>query len=760
MVRFIARIVLVTLVSGSVAFAADKQFVLEVFMNGRDTGRVIAVRQRGPKLFASGHDLLSHGLMVSDLPTDHSKDRLIDLDDIHGMSYRLDMRSQALYLKAGRGVIASTQLSATNADVAKQVSPAAPGIVVNYDLVSTNGAGMHSNGGTLDMRAFDRFGVLSSGLQAVNSSNHGWSTSRLDTTYTYSNPGGMYRYRFGDVVTGGLAWSQPVRLGGIQFATDFSLRPDLVTYPVPSFGGTAAVPTTVSVLINGVQQMSKPIPAGPFDISQLPVTTGSGNVSVVMTDALGRQIVQTLPFYASPSLLKPGLGSLSAEVGSVRLDYASANDHYGSAAGELSYRRGITPWLTVEGHGEGSADVAMGGVGASLSVGDFGVVSVSAAGATAAQVGAGEQYMIGFEHINHVFSFSASTQRATDDFRDIATVNGDIPQRRLDRASLGFGLSRWGSLGVTYAGVKTNEQNVKLLSVSYSAHLIGSVSGYLTAFREMADGAGTGVFFSLTMPFGQRGSINAGTSIQGGQAVAELQASQSANTVGDAGWNVAVQGTGDARQQHVFGNVDYRSAHGLVGVGVDRMGRNTSAQVSAQGAVVLSDGSIFTANTVQDAFAVVETEPGVTVYNENRFVGKTGSNGRVLIPDLRSYQPNHVSIDPRDIPADADIEQAQHEIVPADRSSVTVRFPVHRSHGAVVRLVRSNGTPLVLGSTVLSEQGARLGTVGYEGKVYLENLESRNRVRVTGRDGFRCAASFEYKAARGDLPNIGPVTCK
>jgi len=47
-----------------------------------------------------------------------------------------------------------------------------------------------------------------------------------------------------------------VRLGGAQIATDFSLRPDLVTFPVPIVAGSVAVPSNVDVLVNNVRVLS------------------------------------------------------------------------------------------------------------------------------------------------------------------------------------------------------------------------------------------------------------------------------------------------------------------------------------------------------------------------------------------------------------------------------------------------------------------------------------------------------------------------
>src|ERR1700677_1519980 len=96
---------------------------------------------------------------------------------------------------------------------------------------------------------------------------------------------------------------------GAQIDSDFTLRPDLITFPLPTISGSAAVPSTVSVLANGNTLFSRQIAAGPFEIPELPVVTGANNVSLTVTNALGRQVTIDLPFYASSTLLAAGLQS-------------------------------------------------------------------------------------------------------------------------------------------------------------------------------------------------------------------------------------------------------------------------------------------------------------------------------------------------------------------------------------------------------------------------------------------------------------------
>ena len=70
---------------------------------------------------------------------------------------------------------------------------------------------------------------------------------RLNTTWSYSDPERLITYRAGDFVSGGLPWTRPVFLGGMQVQRNFTLRPDLVTLPVPILSGHCGGPSTLEV---------------------------------------------------------------------------------------------------------------------------------------------------------------------------------------------------------------------------------------------------------------------------------------------------------------------------------------------------------------------------------------------------------------------------------------------------------------------------------------------------------------------------------
>ena len=129
---------------------------------------------------------------------------------------------------------------------------------------------------------------------------------RYDSTLLITNEEDATTWSAGDVISDALSWSTSVRMGGISYGRDFSLRPDLVTWPLPAFSGEAAVPTSVDLFINGYRSGSTRLQPGPFTLTNLPYINGAGDAVLVTTDALGRQVSTTLPFYVTAICLSRG----------------------------------------------------------------------------------------------------------------------------------------------------------------------------------------------------------------------------------------------------------------------------------------------------------------------------------------------------------------------------------------------------------------------------------------------------------------------
>jgi outer membrane usher protein len=782
---------------------ADRTLELNVIVNGQPIGEVGEFRDYHGVLSATRTELESLGFRLPRSDTAAPASAAITLASIPGLSFHLNERTQTIQVMATDEALKPTILQ-FGTTTSGENSPVQSGLGadLNYQVVGTLLSGQTLAESLFDGHAFSPWGVVSaSGIATAGAGSDLPPFVRLDTDYSSSDVTNMRSYLAGDLINGGLNWSRPVRLAGLQIASDFNVRPDLVTFPVPTIEGQVAVPSSVDVLVNGVQLLSQNVPSGPFQIDQLPVVTGAGDVSVVTRNSAGQQTTQTLPFYSSTLLLRPGLSSYSAEVGAVRLNYGLRSDDYQAPAASVTDRYGLSSWLTLEGHieasvgseemsGSSAGSDVMGGGGGAFTVGPFGVASVDAA---VSEFGGrhGALLAASFERLTPGLSFSGSIQVASRDFADIAAAYGQPVPTVLGRASIGLTLPHLGSLGVAFVeiqqpaaeAVSSNpyaatpgtgssfalspeslvpQSHVSLFSASYSrSFLDGHAFFYGTVFDDLSNTASAGAMLGLTFPFGSRASVQSAIGVGGNGSDETLQAMESANTVGDFGFQV-LQGAGGQTQDLI--GASFKSPWGMSDAAVDRVDGQTAYRGDFQGSLALADSSLFAGNTIADSFAVVDTDQtkGIEVLQENRPIGKTGASGLLLVPDLIGLNVNHLSIDPNDVPLDAEMETTTQWVRPKSHSGVVVHFPIHTSHGALLHLIGRKGVFIPVGSTghlVKPVHGEELA-IGYDGEAFVTGLGPQNRFLVTLPGGGHCVAAFRYKPRSGFLPDIGPVSCQ
>ncbi|QYE33620.1 fimbria/pilus outer membrane usher protein (plasmid) [Polymorphobacter sp. PAMC 29334] len=771
--------------------AAEQPLLLEVHVNGRPSAQIGEFILSDGRLSARRSELRELGMTFPDPQTPGQND-LVALSGLRGLAFRLDLPRQAIYLTVDDALLTPSVLHAGAEASRSGDVQSGTGLALDYDLTGSMAGGRASAAGRVDVRAFSPWGIGSSGfLIYANSDSNGsggvaaTSVIRLDTSYTFSDATTLHRIRVGDFISGGLSWTRPVRMAGVQFSIDYALRPDLVTFPLPSVSGSAAVPSTIDVLVNGTRLFSREIEAGPFTVPQLPVVTGAGTISTTLTNALGRQVSTTLPFYATSLLLAPGLQSASVQAGALRRNFGLRSDDYRRMAASFTYRRGLSDRLTIEASGEGTAKVAMGGGGAVLNIDNFAVVNAAAA-ASGSPAGVGSQVTIGIQRAGRKLNLSGSATVASARFRDLAADDGDASPRLQINANAGWTLGRFGAIGVAFVGIKRDAlsardvvgpvktafmqapvsmeslmflqpaQKAYVASASYSVQ-VKRISLFATGFRDFAGIGGSGALLGIAMPLGRRSSVSIDSSISNGSRMLQGQATQSAVAIGDWGYQVVAS---PASPQRAFGEIRYKAPFAALAAGADYSSKQTTFRLEAQGSVSMLDGSVFASNTIYDSFAVVDTSglAGVHVRNENRDVGTTDRHGRLLVPELRSFDLNHLSIEPNDVPLDSDLDTAGRLVRPQDRSGVVVRFPVKPSNAALLRMVAADGNPIPIGSTARLANGEAV-PVGYDGEAFLPGLSARNDVQVERADGGRCVVHFEYAPVVGQVPVIGPLRC-
>ncbi|MGA9671729.1 MAG: fimbria/pilus outer membrane usher protein [Terracidiphilus sp.] len=750
---------------------ANETLLLEVIVNGHSIGKIGEFVIRHGTLYARPQELRDLDFRVPN--TRASRGAFMALNDLPGISWKMDTASQQLLVSASDAALVPNVVQPAQGEVRESRRPieSGTGLTLNYDTVGTFNNGQSGGSGSFDLRNFSPWGIASSDwITYAGSALQSSGTKpivRLDSAYTFADVKSLRRYSVGDYIDNGLSWSRPVHMEGVQIRSDFTMRPDLITFPLPTVNGSAAVPSTVDVLVNGGLVTSSEVSPGPFEVPQLPVISGEGTITMTLTNTLGGQVTVTQPFYGASTLLAKGLQTFAGQAGLVRRNWGLLSNDYGKMAGAAYYRRGLSQTLTVEATTETTPGAFMGGGGAAATLWHRALVNFDVAG-SGGPAGAGELLSAGVQHQGRIFDLGGSASVANGNYRDIAEMNGSpIPRKQISLFT-GMTLRRYGSLGLAYAGVSQSPSPVQLPNASAvpaQSHVVTGnyslqvhrVSFFATEFRDLDMAGSNGLQVGLTIPLSRRSSVSIGGSSNG---TVQVQAQQSPIRIGDWGYQGYLSTGGDSTQ--TFGVAQYKSPVGLFSAGVDNSSGQTTVRLESQGALSLADRSLFPSNSIYDSFAIVDTAPlgRVHVYQENRDVGTTDKSGRLLVPDMRSFDVNHIGIEARDVPADADLALDKRIVRPQDRSGVVIRFPIQFSHGALLKLVDQTGLPIPVGSTVMLLGSSAPAPVGYDGEAYVEGLSAHNRIAVKLEDGKHCTATFNYKPIAGDIPTIGPLRCQ
>ncbi|MFM0013630.1 fimbria/pilus outer membrane usher protein [Paraburkholderia sediminicola] len=734
--------------------AAGRDLYLEVMLNGQRTSLIAHFRDVGGRLSATGKDLSEVGIATDKLGA--ADTAAIELDQIPGLRYEYDTSRQTIDLQVP-DAIRKPYTFDTRELAQTPNATASRGFLINYDAFAQTDTNAQFALWSQE-RYFDPAGVLSNtGIAYLYRDLHRYV--RYDTAWSTSNPATLSTTQFGDTISSSLDWSRSIRIGGFQWRSNFALRPDLVTFPVPALSGTAVVPSAVDLYINNVRQFSANVPSGPFIVNNVPGITGAGVATVITHDALGRTISTSLPLYVDTRMLAAGLSSYSFEAGFLRRAYGIDSFSYDPRpAVSATARRGMSDTLTLEGHAEATGGLVNAGAGALVRMGMAGVIN----GSLSASAGklTGTQLGLGYQLIEPHFSIDAQTLRAYGNYGDLAARDGTPVPTATDRVTLALPFFSRQTVSVSYIGYRfPGIPASRIGSLSYTLNFGNLASLTLSTYKDFLQHNAQGVFLTASFGLGNNTAINASVGRQNGQSTYNLNAQRPPDYAGGWGWGVQAGGSGSVPYRQA--QAQYLGNYGEVTALAQDVDRHANASLDVTGAIVLMDHSIQPARRIDDGFALVSTDgvAGVPVLHENRVIGTTDRNGHLLIPDLNAYQHNQVAIDSMNLPADARIATTSMDLVPKSLTGVLANFRLTRYSAASVILRGADGKLLPPGTRVHHVESGADTIVGYDGLTFIENLQRDNHLEIdTG--GAHCSVEFAYqRPADGSLPTLGPLTC-
>lgn len=741
----------------------DATLYLDLLVNQMPRAELVPVQQRAGRLFIASEVLTAAGISLPGVTQGE-----VALDAYAGLHADYDSANQRLLLQVPAAWLPLQRVGERGLYPASDARSSF-GALLNYDvyLNDTDERGTYLAAWN-ELRLFDSWGTFSTTgqwRQAFNSAPQADTRQgflRYDTTWRYTDEQRLLTIEAGDLVTGALPWTSSVRLGGLQLSRDFAARPDLVTYPLPAFAGEAALPTSLDLFINGYKASTTDLQPGPYTLTNVPFINGAGEAVVVTTDALGRQVSTTLPFYVTSSLLGKGLSDFTLAAGSLRRDYGVRDFGYGTGVASASLRHGVSDSFTLEGHLETAETLALGGLGGNLRLGNFGVLNAALV-QSRFDGEQGQQVALGYQYNSQRLGFSYQRLQRHGDYADLSRVDTPYTQlsRRSEQVTLSLNLERYGSLGAGYFDVQAGDgSRTRLLNLSWSRSLWGNSSLYLSANREIGESQWA-MQAQLVIPFDLHGNLALSMErSQDGSRQQRVNYSRAVPVGGGIGFNLGYA-DGD-REAYRQADATWRLQSVQLQAGTYGSSDAMTRWADASGSLVWMDAGLFAANRIDDAFVVVSTDgyADVPVRYENQLVGRTDRTGHLLVPYSSGYYRGKYEIDPMELSADVLAPQVEQRVAVRRGSGYLLEFPLKRVLAASIVLVDAQQNNLKLGSQVTHQQSGSLAVVGWDGLVYLENLSAHNTLQVELAEGGQCQVAFDLPEGQGPVPLIGPLVCQ
>ncbi|HWE24269.1 MAG TPA: fimbria/pilus outer membrane usher protein [Myxococcales bacterium] len=741
------------IVAAAARAAQDQPVYVDLFVNEAAKESVL-VRLRGPDVLVDIQDLERAGLtgLTGRREKIDGKDYVSLRSLGPAVAFQFDEPSLELRLIAQTDLLPVTQLDLSP-------SPRPRDLVMRADTSAFANYAVQYGSPNL-VSGFEELGfsvrgnLLYTGLSQTSAGFY-----RGLTNFTVDEPSPMRRWVVGDTFasTGTLGGS--VLLGGASVSRNFGLDPYFVRTPLPRIAGAVLTPSTLDVYVNGLLVRREPLPPGPFEISNLPVTNGLSGVQYVVHDAFGRTQEYSTRAYSSPTILAKGLSDFSYGVGARRNDFGVASFSYGRPVLLAQHRLGLTDQVTGGYRLEADTRLVSGGPSLSLVL-PLGQLDLGAAGsANAGNFGAAGSlgYVVVARPLAFGFSLRGMTARYANASQDAfvdrplldASAFGSVTIKRVT-LSLDYGVSRMRDAGVT-----------DFLQARADVRLTSRASFFVTAGRSRVGGQDVSfeTTASLIYTFDEMTTVSSSAASRDGAASAAASAQRGLPPGEGVGY--VVQGESGV-SEHVSAQLQANAPFGHYEASFQRFGTDNAMSATAAGSLVVLGDRLFLARPVQDGFAVLRVPglSGVRGYLNNVEIGTTDSHGDLFVPNLLPYYGNRLSIRDSDVPMEYEVGRVERLVASPYRGGALVEFEVRRIQSVTGLLEIDGGGAPAFGELQLATKGKSIQSpIAADGRFWLDGVPvGTHELSVEFRGG-TCTARIAVPDSAGPLFDAGRLRC-
>ncbi|WP_284163771.1 fimbria/pilus outer membrane usher protein [Frigidibacter sp. SD6-1] len=728
----------------------------DVFINGFTSGLFFLVEMRDGSAYMNPEDFSQLGFTITPPVVDLDGVEMVPLNQIAGLSVYFADRDPVMYLEADARLYGAQHTNVALGDDFA-VADTTPSVLLSYRL-----GGSYLQGNHLRLSAEGRLswatekGLLETGL-GLGFGPGDFSVTRSPILYTMYQPDKDRSIRIGEQSPPSAGGVNPMSFLGYSITSDFSFKPDYTPYPTYSFSGGSGLPGQITFLIDGNPQAAAvEVEAGTFQLDDLPVINGEGEIDIVFTDALGRQRTQSIPFFRFPEVYRKGVHEYYYGIGLS----GSPELGYGGPMASTWHRYGWRDKTTLT----GTATLWQKGLTAGAEANHVIGQSLVLTPQLGLSLSEGLGYRLAFDLTPRAsqdpeddvrWGISLSHQSAN--WRQPGQMSTGDHQRTSLNAFYSNEVNGFGRLNAAFSFLDTweNERRARV-SVGLQRPVFKDWQLNVSLTRSLDDASAS---LTLSRNLGDDRRIEAGSSYQRNKQTYSVRQDWTPEGTSDSyslAGNWATGGT-----YGVQGRYSSERDLGLHRLDLDfNRDSGLSAQYGFDGMIAWVGGQRLMAPDLSNGLAYVTTGDAgdIPVYLQNIESGRTDSAGDLILTGLNDGLPTTFSIKPEDVPFEYVTGDTEITVIPHPYGASRIDLSARRRQAAVVILVDAEGNPLPAGAEAGFQGAEWPGYVGRDGETYFEDLPDQVTLQVEIGDE-TCEASFSYPQTDDPQPTIGPVPC-
>ena len=182
----------------------------------------------------------------------------------------------------------------------------------------------------------------------------------------------------------------------------------------------------------------------------------------------------------------------------------------------------------------------------------------------------------------------------------------------------------------------------------------------------------------------------------------------------------------------------------IVDAGVTSSSDYKQYNAGASGSLVIHEGGI-TSSQFQGETMTIISAPGAQNTQVDNGLGMTlDKKGYAVISGMTPYRENTISLDPKDMADDIELEVTSQKVSPRYGSITKLVFPTRKGTAVLLTLEKRDGKSLPIGSQVLDSNGNFITLLGQGNRLFIrtEKTEESLTIIVNKLKNEKCIVKF------------------